>query len=127
MHTLCRCLEPAHDCTSFSRLALSRGEYTSVMRKHFLSIGLVLFAPLAFGQLDSNSVTVTASRGASLQADQAVFGVFVNSGLNAGLDDFLAALQGSGITLATFSSVTKTSLFLSVPPPNQAPVPMLAW
>ncbi len=97
------------------------------MRKHFLSIGLVLFAPLAFGQLDSNSVTVTASRGASLQADQAVFGVFVNSGLNAGLDDVLAALQGSGITLANFSGVSETSVFLSVPPPNQAPVPMLEW
>src|SRR5260370_5295933 len=102
MHTLCRCLEPAHDCTSFSRLALSRGEYTSVMRKHFLSIGLVLFAPLAFGQLDSNSVTVTASRGASLQADQAVFGVFVNFGLYAGLDVVLPAFLGTGITPARY-------------------------
>ena len=79
------------------------------MRKCFLYFGLIVFASLAFGQLDSNSVTVTASRGVSVQADQAVFGVFVDSGLNTSLDDVLAALQGSGITVANFSGVTKVS------------------
>ena len=101
------------------------------MRKHFLSFGLVMFASLAHGQLDSNSVTVTSSRGTSLQADQAVFAVFVDSGPTASLDDVLAALQGSGITLANFSGVNTTNApILFVPPPNlppQPPPPMLEW
>ena len=66
----------------------------------------LLFSPLAFGQLDSNSITVTASRNASLQPDQAVFAVSVQSGISASLDDVLAALQGSGITAANLSSVS---------------------
>lgn len=69
-------------------------------------LAFAISAPLAFGQLDSNSVTVTASRGTSLQPDQAVFGVFVDSGLSSSLDDILAALKGSGITIANFSGVS---------------------
>jgi hypothetical protein len=56
-----------------------------------------LFCSLAFGQIDSNSITVTASNNVSLQPDQAVFGTTVQSGINTGLDDVLMALQGSGI------------------------------
>lgn len=66
---------------------------------------LLLFAPLAFAQLDSNSVTVTAFRTASVQPDEAVYGVYVDSDLNASLSDIIAALQGSGITITNFSGV----------------------
>ena len=98
------------------------------MRKYFLYFGLIVFTSLAFGQLDSNSVTVTASRGASVQADQAVFGVFVDSGLNTSLDDVLAALQGSGITVANFSGVSENAaILLFSGQPNPAPPPMLEW
>ena len=97
------------------------------MKKHFLAFGLVMSASLAFGQLDSNSVTVTASRGVNLRADQAVLGVFVDSGLNASLDDVLAALQGSGITIANFSGVSTASAIFVPPPPKLQPPPMLEW
>jgi uncharacterized protein YggE len=56
--------------------------------------------------LDTNSITVTASRNASLQPDQAIFGVTVQSGINTSLDDVVAALQGAGITAANFSGVS---------------------
>src|ERR1039457_2549508 len=70
-----------------------------------LAFALVMSASLAFGQIDSNAVTVTASRNANLQPDQVLFGVGVTSGLNVSLDDVVAALAGSGITVANFSSV----------------------
>ena len=68
-------------------------------------LGFLSVAPLLLGQLDSNSVTVTASNSATLQPDQAVFSIVVTSGLNASLDDVVAALQGSGITSANFAGI----------------------
>jgi hypothetical protein len=73
----------------------------------FLSI---FVAAVAFGQVTPNSVTVTASRNGNVQPDQIVFGIAVNSGLDATRDDIVAALQGSGITLANFSSVNTIQL-----------------
>jgi uncharacterized protein YggE len=75
---------------------------------------LLAFSPLLFGQLDSNSITVSASRNASLQPDQAVFSVSVQSGLSASLDDVVAALQGSGLTAANLSGVNSLQLALNV-------------
>ncbi len=86
-----------------------------------------LFCSLAFGQIGSNSITVSASNNASLQPDQAVFGITVQSGVNSGLDDVLAALQGSGITIANFSGVTTLGQFvISNPFPTGSPL-TLAW
>jgi uncharacterized protein YggE len=65
----------------------------------------LLFCSLAFGQLDSNSITVSASNNAAVQPDQAIFAVTVQSGMTTGLDEVLTALQGSGITAANFSSL----------------------
>jgi len=74
------------------------------------SILLILTcAPIVFGQLDSNSVTVTASRAVNLQPDQVLFAVYVASGLNTSLDDVLVAVKGSGITIANFSGVATVS------------------
>ncbi len=72
--------------------------------------GIFIFLPLlacsfAFGQVASNTITVSASQNANLQPDQAIFSVTVGSGLNTGLDDVVAALQGSGITAANFSGI----------------------
>src|SRR5437879_1708715 len=78
--------------------------YTRVMFKRTLIIAFVM-CTLAFAQLDSNSVTVTASRNVNLQPDQTVFSVRVDSGLNTSLDDILIALQGSGIGIGNFSGV----------------------
>jgi hypothetical protein len=95
------------------------------------SASILLFVSccsVAFGQIDSNSVTVSASTSATLQPDQAVFGITVQSPLTTGFDDVLAALQGSGITAANFSGVgTQGQIVFSggqVPPPN---LPTLAW
>src|SRR5690349_6776667 len=72
---------------------------------------------IALGQqLDSNTVTVTASRNRSLQPDSAVFGVLVETGFDPGLDDVAAALAGSGITAANFTDVSSSlGLFLTDP------------
>ncbi len=83
------------------------------MRKSGLVLLLLSFCPLAFGQLASNSITVNASSNATLQPDQAIFQVSVQSGLATGLDDVLTALAGSGITAANLSNVTTVQLYNS--------------
>jgi uncharacterized protein YggE len=75
------------------------------MRKSIVIVAPLIFCSLAFGQLESNSITVSASNNTSLQPDQAVFTVIVQSGLTTGLDDVVNALAGSGITAANFTSV----------------------
>jgi uncharacterized protein YggE len=60
----------------------------------------------AFAQVDSNSITVTASRGnSSGPPDQAVFGVVVTSGVDTSLDDVIALLQGTGISAANLQAL----------------------
>ena len=67
---------------------------------------LFLSVPLAFGQLDSNSVTVTATRSTSQPPDVVVFSVVVQSGLNASLDDVVGVLKPAGITGVNFVGVS---------------------
>ena len=94
---------------------------------------LILSVPAAFGQLDSNSVTVTAARSMSQQPDQILFAVNVQSGLNTSLDDVVAALQGSGITAANFSGVIMgpnvifSGIGTQPPPLPTAVAPPLQW
>jgi hypothetical protein len=77
-------------------------------------VAFVLSVSLAYGQLESNSITVTASRSAVVQPDQAVFGVSVSSNIGTSLDDVLAALAGSGITIANFSGVSSIPSIINV-------------
>ena len=94
----------------------------------------VLSVSLAYGQLDSNTITVTASRNAALQPDQVVFGVNVTSGLDKSLDDIVAALAGIGITSANFSGVSAL-LPVAFPLPSTGPTvttvtlppPTISW
>ncbi len=90
---------------------------------------MAAFCPIAFAQLDSNSITVAASNNVTLQPDQAVFSVSVTSSQSTGLDDILAALQGSGITIANFVGVSTSPQVIAVigPVPPAAPAPMLTW
>jgi hypothetical protein len=74
-------------------------------RNFWFGVLLLASCSLAFGQLSSYSITITASRSTVLQPDQAVFGINVTSSLNTGLDQVVTALQGSGITSANLSSV----------------------
>ena len=78
------------------------------MRIFPLILTLVLSLSVAFAQVDSNSITVTASRGSSPgPPDQAVFGVAVTSGVDTSLDDVIALLQGSGITAANLQALSE--------------------
>jgi len=96
------------------------------MTKRALVFVFVMSASLAFGQLDSNSITVTASRNATLQPDQVVFSVDVFSGLDTSLDDILAALAGSGISTANFVGVSTVAQFVQTGRPS-AFQPNLDW
>jgi uncharacterized protein YggE len=98
------------------------------MRKSAAIFLPLLFCSGAFAQLDSNSITVSASTNATLQPDQVVFAVSVGSTINTSLDDVLAALQGSGITAANFSGVStqgQTIATLGTLPLTLAPT--LSW
>jgi len=99
------------------------------MWKSGLVFVLLSFCPLAFGQLDSNSITVSVSQNASLQPDQAIFAVSVQSSITTGFDDVLAALQGSGITAANFSglSTQQGTVGATTLPGGQLPPVMLVW
>jgi hypothetical protein len=94
------------------------------MRKLPLITAFFVSLSLAFGQAGSNSITVTASQStASGQPDQAVFNVQVTSALDTGLDDVIAALQGSGISAANFQGLSAsfasiTSGTGTTPPPQ---------
>jgi hypothetical protein len=86
------------------------------MRKLLIS-ALVLSSSLAFGQTDSNSITVTASPNyTSGPPDQAVFGVLVTSSLDTTLDGVIALLQGTGITAANLQSLNEYTNYMGSPP-----------
>jgi uncharacterized protein YggE len=95
------------------------------MRKYLLWMGVVSLCPALFAQLDSNSVTVTASRSTALQPDQVVFSVFVESNLSASFEDVLSALAGSGITQANFTGINAGApQFVTG---NGPPTPVIDW
>jgi len=76
------------------------------MRRFFLTTLFLTSASLVFGQLDSDTVTIQASRSVNLPPDQIVFSVSVSAGPNTSLDQIVAALSNSGITTANFVGVT---------------------
>jgi hypothetical protein len=69
------------------------------------TILLFAFAGRLFGQLVSDTLTISASRVLSIQADQTDFNVIVDAPPSNGLDDILTALQTSGITAANLSGL----------------------
>jgi hypothetical protein len=87
-----------------------------------LCVGLIAAASVLFGQIDSNSITITASRSVYLQPDQIVFSLSVISPSNATLDDIVAALQGSGVTAANSSGS-----YVSLGDPNLPVQTQLTW
>jgi hypothetical protein len=76
------------------------------MRTSCLIALILTSASLVFGQLDSNTVTIQASRYANLTPDQVVFSVSVSASPNTSLDQVVAALANSGISAANFVGVT---------------------
>jgi hypothetical protein len=85
---------------------------------------LMLSAPVLFGQLDPNSITVTATRSAPVQPDQAVFSVTVSTDASATLDSVVAALQPAGITVSQFAGVATAPALASLQWNFTVPVPL---
>ena len=82
------------------------------MRFHALcAFVLFLFghASLAYGQLDTNSMTVTASRTLSFPADQLAYRVSACGPLTSTLDEAVAQVRGLGLTAADFLTVGTSS------------------
>lgn len=77
---------------------------------------LLLLPAVAFGQLTPNSVTVTANRNANLTPDQVIIGVDVTGPTSTTRDDAVAALDGTGITAANYSSVRTSQTYTGSQP-----------
>lgn len=92
-----------------------------------LSLTFLIVTTAAFAQLDSNTITVTASRSANLQPDQAVFAVYVDTTPDVGLDVILGALQPVGITMGNFASVANVQSLSVTPAPPQPQPPPVEW
>ena len=75
------------------------------MRLFLLTALALISASLLFGQLESDTVTIQASRSVNLTPDQAAFYVSVTADPTTSLDQIVAALSGVGITASNFSSV----------------------
>src|SRR5437763_1408836 len=67
---------------------------------------LFLTTGLAFAQLDTNTVTVNASRNVSVAPDQVVFGIVLYTDAAATLGDVVARLEGTDVTPASFVYVS---------------------
>jgi Protein of unknown function (DUF541) len=82
------------------------------MRPIILSI---VFATAAFAQLESNVITITASREVNVPLDQANLLVSVEASLNTTLDEVVAAIQSTTITPAnlTYAGPFGGTLFVS--------------
>jgi hypothetical protein len=72
------------------------------MRRLLLPILLLLAAP-AFGQIESHTVTISATRSMVLQPDQILLVLSVSSNPSATLDQIVGALSGLGITDANLT------------------------
>ncbi|HEY6390432.1 MAG TPA: hypothetical protein VIX89_04075 [Bryobacteraceae bacterium] len=76
------------------------------MRSLWLGILLAAVESLAFGQLDSDTLTVSASRPLNAKPDQLVLTLNVTTPVSTGLDEVVASLKSVGITAANFSYVS---------------------
>src|SRR5436190_22146739 len=76
---------------------------------------LLAWAGTAFGQLDSDTVTITTTRYVTTKPDQFVLTIYAYAPATYGLDDVLRVLDGSGITAADFSDVSRYNGFSGQP------------
>jgi hypothetical protein len=79
------------------------------MRSLWLGILLAAVESLAFGQLDSDTLTVSVSQSTNLQRDQIAVDIRLITPMSSGLDEVLATLKSAGITSANFLNVYSTS------------------
>lgn len=70
----------------------------------------VLLLPCAFAQIESDTLTIRASRSVRLAPDQVIFQVIVSSSLNTSFEDVIAALSGLNVTAADLTHLSGGSL-----------------
>lgn len=70
---------------------------------------LVIAGSPVWAQLETDTITIEASRQVNLQPDQIVFSVQVLAPKTAGLDEVLAKVAGTGIAAADLTSVYNSS------------------
>ena len=75
------------------------------MRNVWLTALWLVGASLAFGQLETDTITIQASRSVNLAPDQVSFYLTLTAGPDASLDQIVAALSGLGITASNLSSM----------------------
>lgn len=75
------------------------------MRNVWLTALLLTCTCLAFGQLETNTLTIQASRSVNLAPDQVSFYVSVTADPTSSLDQIVAALSGLGITASNLSNM----------------------
>jgi hypothetical protein len=73
-----------------------------------LSLLLLASAPL-FAQLESHTISISATRSVNLQPDQVVFGLSVGATGSSSLDQIVRALSSVGVTSANFAGVGSSS------------------
>ena len=75
------------------------------MREFLLTTLLLATASLAFGQLETNTITIQASRSVNLTPDQVSFYISVTADPTSSLDQIVAALPGTGIAASNLSNM----------------------
>ena len=97
-----------------------------------LRVGLILFAAAiaAYAQLDSDTLTITATRSLVVVPDRTQVFVNVSAPTDYTLDDVLAALRGTGISATNLSGVggyPYTGITLFDPGPPRVGTPLMQW
>jgi hypothetical protein len=84
--------------------------------------GILLLAcpALLFGQLDSDTITISVNQIVPASPDQAIFNVIVGTPASAAIDDVLAALAPAGVTLSDLSTASTFT-------PALLPQPISFW
>jgi uncharacterized protein YggE len=75
------------------------------MRQFLLTTLALAYASLAFGRLETDTVTIQASRSVTLTPDQVSFYITVTAAPTSSLGQIVAALPGTGITASNLSNM----------------------
>src|SRR5258708_29238067 len=78
------------------------------MRSLWLGVLLLAVESLAFGQLDRDTLTVSASQSSSLQPDRVIVRIHVTTPGSTGLDQVVAGLKSAGIVTAALSNISSS-------------------
>jgi hypothetical protein len=93
----------------------------------WLLVMLVLVSETAFAQLDSNTITIAASRNLYVPPDQVIFSLSVTTPITMGLDQVVAALASLGVTAADLQGASTPFGEGVVLPGGSLPGPTVTW